>query len=113
DRAEQGESLIERCVADAVGINNEGVARAKQGDLEGAIELLEEAARTMPDNAHIVMNAAHALISHMQLHGVQADKRARVDAYMRRVRLRNPEHPKYLQVEGLYRELLERLQHAA
>ena len=113
EREEQGEHLIERCVADAVGINNEGVARAKAGDLDGAIELLEEAARTMPDNAHIVLNAAHALISHMRLHGLQADKRARVEAYMRRAHERNPGHPKYAQVDALYRDLMQAYQHAA
>ena len=105
DRAEQGETLIERCVDTAVSVNNEGVARAKDGDLEGAIELLEEAASTMPDNAHIVMNAAHALITHMRLHGVQADKQQKVLAYLDRVRSRNPEHPKYQQVSALYAEL--------
>ena len=113
DREELGQSIIERCVSDAVAINNEGVARAKAGDLEGAIELLEEAARTMPDNAHIVMNAAHALISHMQLNGMQADKRARVEAYMRRVSERHPEHPKYLQVAELYRSLTQRRRNVA
>jgi DNA-binding response OmpR family regulator len=113
DREEQGETLVERCVDDAVSINNEGVARAKNGDLEGAITLLQEAAQAMPDNAHIVMNAAHALISHMQMHGLQADKRERVEAYLGRVQLRHPEHPKYLQVAALYRQLMQSFQAAA
>jgi tetratricopeptide (TPR) repeat protein len=106
DREEQGETLIEGCVRNAVSINNEGVGRAKRGDLDGAIELLEDAARTMPDNAHIVMNAAHALIAHMQLHGLQPDKREKVETYIERVRVRNPSHPKFLQVTGLYEQLL-------
>jgi tetratricopeptide (TPR) repeat protein len=113
DREEQGEHLIERSVEDAVRINNEGVERAKRGDLDGAIELLEEAARTMPDNAHIVLNAAHALISHMQLHGLEPSRRARVEAYMQRAHGRNPNHPKYAQVAALYRALLDEYQHAA
>jgi tetratricopeptide (TPR) repeat protein len=107
DRADQGESLIERCVNNAVSINNEGVTRAKNGDLDGAIELLEEAAGTMPDNAHIVMNAAHSLIAHMQMHGLQADKLAKIEAYLARVGERHPTHPKYLQVVELHRQLLE------
>jgi CheY-like chemotaxis protein/Tfp pilus assembly protein PilF len=113
DRAELGEALIERSVDDAVSVNNEGVARAKRGDLDGAIELLEEAAANMPDNAHIVMNAAHALIAHMQLHGLQPDKQAQVAAYLERVRLRNPTHPKYLQVLALNAALTERAVQAA
>jgi DNA-binding response OmpR family regulator/Tfp pilus assembly protein PilF len=105
ERDEQGETLIERCVGDAVAINNEGVARARSGDLAGAIELLQEAARTRPDNPHIVMNAAHALITHMQIHGADEQKRAQVEAYLRRVHERHPQHPKYLQVSALYDEL--------
>jgi len=105
DREEQGETLIERTVADAVRVNNEGVERAKSGDLEGAIALLAQAADAMPDNAHIVMNAAHALIAHMQMHGLQADKQAKVTEYIERVRARNPRHPKFLQVTELYAQL--------
>jgi Flp pilus assembly protein TadD len=105
ERDEQGETLIERCVGDAVAINNEGVARARSGDLAGALELLQEAARTRPDNPHIVMNAAHALITHMQIHGMEEDKRAQVEAYLRRVHERHPQHPKYVQVSALYEEL--------
>jgi len=67
----------------------------------------------MPDNAHIVMNAAHALISHMQIHGLQADKHERVESYLQRVRLRHPEHPKYLQVTELHRQFLQAAQAAA
>ena len=67
----------------------------------------------MPDNAHIVMNAAHALIAHMQLRGMQADKRSRVEAYLRRVGERHPAHPKYVQVAELYRRLGEARRKAA
>ena len=107
DRKDQGEILIDRCVNDAVSINNEGVLRAKNGDLDGAIELLEEAARAMPDNVQIVMNAAHSLIVHMQLHGLQPDKLSQVQTYLERVEERNSTHPKFLQVLGLQDQLLK------
>jgi DNA-binding response OmpR family regulator len=108
DRKDQGESLIERCVNDAVQINNEGVKRARAGDLAGAIELLEEAARTMPGNAHIVMNAAHSLIAHIQVHGPDAEKLARIEEYVARIREKSPNHPKFIQVSGLYEKLVRR-----
>jgi DNA-binding response OmpR family regulator/lipopolysaccharide biosynthesis regulator YciM len=107
DRKDQGETLIERCVNDAVAINNEGVMRARNGDLDGAIELLEEAASVRPDNVHIVMNAAHSLIAHMQLHGLQSDKLEKVQTYLERVEERNPAHPKYRQVLALHDRLLK------
>jgi Flp pilus assembly protein TadD len=107
DRTEQGDTLIERSVGNAVQINNEGVGRAQSGDLEGAIELLEEAAASMPDNTHIVMNAAHSLLAHMQVHGLQPDKQAKVAGYLQRVRARDPSHSKYLEVLALDRQLNE------
>ena len=113
EREEQGDTLIERSVNDAVSVNNEGVARAKSGDLAGAIELLEAAAVSMPDNVHIVMNAAHALIAHMQVCGRQPDKQAKVEAYLERVRERNPSHPKYRQVLELYEQLTTQRAEAA
>ena len=113
DRTELGDALIERSVSDAVSVNNEGVARAKSGDLEGAIELLESAAVRMPDNAHIVMNAAHALIAHMQVRGMQVEKRTKVERYLERVRKRNPSHPKYRQVLALYEQLISERAEAA
>lgn len=107
DREEQGETLIERSVGDAVSVNNAGVALAKEGDLDGAIAMLESAAASMPDNAHIVMNAAHALIAHMHVHGMQQDKLAKVAGYIDRVRRRNPSHPKFVQVLALYERLTD------
>ena len=105
DRTEQGDTLIEQSVGNAVRVNNEGVALAKSGDLEGAIELLEAAAASMPENTHIVMNAAHSLIAHMQMHGMQSDKQAKVADYLQRIRARDPSHPKYLEVLELERQL--------
>jgi hypothetical protein len=67
----------------------------------------------MPDNAHIVMNAAHALIAHMQVCGRQPDKQAKVEGYLERVRKRNPAHPKYRQVLELYEQLTAREAEAA
>jgi DNA-binding response OmpR family regulator len=114
DRTEQGATLIEQSVGNAVRVNNEGVARAKSGDLEGAIELLEAAAASMPENTHIVMNAAHALLVHMQVHGMQSDKQAKVADYLQRVRARDPSHPKYLEVLALERQLnVHQTEHAA
>jgi len=107
DLEEQGESLIGRCVEDAVSINNRGVALAKEGDLEGAIELLEEAAGRMPENAHIVMNSAHSLIAHMQMNGVEPQRLARVQHHLECIRVKSPNHPKYVQVASLYAGLMK------
>jgi len=59
------------------------------------------------------MNAAHALIAHMQVCGLQPDKQAKVESYFERVRKRNPAHPKYRQVLALYEQLTAREVQAA
>jgi hypothetical protein len=53
------------------------------------------------------MNAAHSLIVHMQLHGLQPDKLSQVQTYLERVEERNSTHPKFLQVLGLQDQLLK------
>ncbi|MFA5170237.1 MAG: tetratricopeptide repeat protein [Sulfuriferula sp.] len=61
-RAEEVASLVDNSVRDVVKLNNEGVMLAKKGDLAGAIELLVSAAKRMPQNVQVALNAAHALI---------------------------------------------------
>ncbi len=61
-RAEEVANLVDNSVRDVVKLNNEGVMLAKKGDLAGAIELLVSAAKRMPQNVQVALNAAHALI---------------------------------------------------
>ncbi|HTP96808.1 MAG TPA: tetratricopeptide repeat protein [Burkholderiales bacterium] len=107
-REQQGESIVAQAVDDAVKINNEGVMKARQGDLDGAIVMLEQAAAKMPNNAHVVMNAAHSLIAHMLKNGPQEDKLRRVARYIAETRKRNPTHPKFVQVNQLYQDMVRR-----
>lgn len=61
-RSDESQHLIENSVSDVIKLNNEGVLRAKNGDLAGAIELLVSASKRMPQNVQVALNAAHALI---------------------------------------------------
>lgn len=61
-RSDESQHLIENSVSDVIKLNNEGVLRAKKGDLAGAIELLVSASKRMPQNVQVALNAAHALI---------------------------------------------------
>ena len=75
-RGEESKALIEDSVVAVVKLNNEGVMKARQGDLAGAIELLLEAATRMPQNIQLALNAAQALI-------VESDRQGWHEEHMR------------------------------
>ncbi len=61
--------LIETTRKEIVTINNEGVKLLKDGEIEASIELFTRAARSMPRNPVINLNAAQSLIRRMRESG--------------------------------------------
>ena len=61
-RGEEVKDLVDNSVTEVIKLNNEGVLLAKKGDLAGAIALLVSAAKRMPQNVQVALNASHALI---------------------------------------------------
>jgi DNA-binding response OmpR family regulator len=106
--AEEGEALIQAGVKAAVNLNNEAVMKARQGDLEGAIVMLIKAATELPNNVQILLNAAHAILTQIKQSGWDDQRGLLAINYLEQVRSRNPDHPKYLKVNGLYRELAQK-----
>ncbi len=69
DKAGAGDvinDLIETTRKEIVTINNEGVKLLKDGEIDASIELFTRAARGMPHNPIINLNAAQSLISQMR-----------------------------------------------
>jgi len=105
---EEGEALIQAGVKAAVNLNNEAVMKARQGDLEGAISMLIKAATELPNNVQILLNAAHAILTQIKQKGWDDSRGLLAINYLEQVRSRSPDHPKYLKVNGLYRELAQK-----
>jgi predicted Zn-dependent protease len=106
--AEAGEEFIQAGVKKAVSLNNEAVLKARQGDLEGAISMLIKAATELPNNVQILLNAAHAILTRMKQSGWDDYRGMLAINYLEQVRSRSPDHPKYVKVNGLYRELAQK-----
>lgn len=106
--AAEGEALIQAGVKLAVNLNNEAVMKARQGDLEGAIALLIKAATELPNNVQILLNTAHAILTQIKQTGWDDSRGLLAINYLEQVRRRSPEHPKYVKVNGLYRELAQK-----
>ncbi|CAK0746030.1 Response regulator [Gammaproteobacteria bacterium] len=83
--AQDGEALISTLWAKVAAANNEGVRLVREGRLNEAIVLLEKAAREMPRNPTINMNAARVLLLAMEKLGRRADLLARAKEYLDRV----------------------------
>lgn len=67
-RADEGHRLIAEVSEELVRVNNEGVMRARRGDLEGAVELLSRAAEATP-NVQFLVNAAKAIFALLDRRG--------------------------------------------
>jgi tetratricopeptide (TPR) repeat protein len=106
--SEEGEEVIQSSIKAAVNLNNEAVLKARQGDLEGAITLLIKAATELPNNVQILLNAAHAILTQIKQKGWDANRGLLALNYLEQARSRSPDHPKYIKVNGLYRELAQK-----
>lgn len=104
-RGDEGERLVEEGVKSAVSLNNQAVMLARAGDLPGAVDLLDQAVRRMPNNVQILLNAAQAILTLLRQVGWDADKAATAGAYLEQARQRKGDHPKLPKVSALYHEV--------
>jgi DNA-binding response OmpR family regulator len=104
-KAAEGAALVEGSVQNIIALNNEGVRKAQQGDLEGSVRLLTEAAERLPDNMQIVLNAAQALLVYISQRGFNETFMESAQHYLSLVRAKDPNHPKLLTVNKLAQDI--------
>ena len=107
-RGEEGRALIEKSRQDVVKLNNEGVKRAREGDLAGSVELLAQAARELPNNVQIALNAAYALLALMRRDGFDEERMTEAAKLLAQARNRDAKHPKLLKLTALARETAQK-----
>ena len=104
--AQAGEQLISTLWAKVAAANNEGVRLVREGRLNEAIVLLEKAAREMPRNPTINMNAARVLLLVMEKLGRRPDLLARAKEYLDRVPVAQGSHDdKFQRLRGAWVKL--------
>ena len=104
-KGEEGSALVDGSVKAIIQINNQGVLKAQQGDLDGSVQLLTEAATKMPENIQIVLNAAQALLVHIDKRGWNENHMAAAQHYLEVARGKNASHPKLLAINQLAHEV--------
>jgi len=94
-KSDAGKELIKNTTTEIVDINNKGAHLLKEGKLEESIELFMKAARGMPDNIVVNLNAAYSIMMQMQKTGKIKKYASRVENYLERVHSLDPTNKKY------------------
>ncbi|MCX8085276.1 MAG: response regulator [Rhodocyclaceae bacterium] len=102
---DEGTLFLEATKKRMIKLNNDAVALAKSGQLDEAIAMLTEAADRLTNNAQIALNAALALLMHVQRAGGDEMALARARGYIAQAKAANPEHPRLIELTNLYRKL--------
>lgn len=68
-KGELGKSLADQSNDQVMALVAEGVKRAKQGDYQGAVELMGSAVKQMPNNPQVITNAALAYLKCIEYNG--------------------------------------------
>jgi len=98
---EAGKALLEQVSKQIIDLNNKGVMAARQGDLEGSVRLLIQAAEQVP-NLQFLVNAAKAIFTLLDKKGWDAELAARGRDYLQRAQLKDRKSPKVASARELY-----------
>jgi len=107
-KGEEGSALVDNSVKSIIQLNNQGVLKAQQGDLEGSVKLLTEAAARMPENVQIVLNAAQALLVHIDKLGWNDSYMMSARRYLDVARAKSATHPKLLSISKLAQDVAKK-----
>ncbi|WIM05418.1 MAG: response regulator [Candidatus Nitricoxidivorans perseverans] len=99
---EEGDAFLDATRKRMVKLNNDAVALAKTGELDRAVAMLTEAADRLVNNSQIAVNAALALLMHVQTKGRDVERLTLARRYILQARRANPDHPKLGDVTAFY-----------
>lgn len=98
---EAGRALLEQVSRQIIDLNNKGVMAARNGDLEGSVELLIQAADQVP-NLQFLVNAAKAIFTLLDKKGWNVELAARGRDYLQRAQGKDRKSPKVASARELY-----------
>jgi DNA-binding NarL/FixJ family response regulator/thioredoxin-like negative regulator of GroEL len=85
-----------------------GVDKAKQGDYEGAVELMTAAARKLPENPQVAFNAAVAVLKYLENQGWDQKLGELGRGYIDSARRLDPGNPRLAPLADLYQSILRK-----
>ena len=100
-QTDAGKALLDQVSKEIVELNNRGVLAARSGDLEGAVQLLIQAAEKVP-NLQFLVNAAKAIFSLLDKRGWDHELAAKGIEYLDRAQRKDRKNSKVASARELY-----------
>ena len=100
-QTEAGKALLDQVGKEIIELNNKGVLAARSGDLEGAVQLLIQAAEQVP-NLQFLVNAAKAIFTLMDKKGWDEELAERAVDYLQRAQRKDRKSPKVASARELH-----------
>jgi DNA-binding NarL/FixJ family response regulator/thioredoxin-like negative regulator of GroEL len=107
-RPELAQKLAQESRQQVVDLVASGAARARDGDYQGAVELMLEAVAKMPNNPQVAFNAALAVLKHLENLGWDERLGQQAQMLIGRVRRLDPVNAKLPALAGLHQQLLKK-----
>jgi tetratricopeptide (TPR) repeat protein len=101
--ADESAALIQDSAKEIIKINNDGVRKAQAGEYQEAIELIVSAAERLPNNLHIISNAA-LILAVSVANSASKDELIKCLHYRQKVMDKDPAHPKLAQIDMMLKK---------
>lgn len=88
------ETLMQKTKQELIDINNQGVSLFKQGKINEAMELFEQAVNKMPDNKTIILNMAKIALHDLKASGLNEEKILRIQTFIQKAKKIGVPHEK-------------------
>lgn len=102
---DEGNEIISGTQQEVISLNNDGVDLAKQGKIKDSIKLFIKAARAMPENLIINLNAAQSIIMLMQKDGANERFLEQAKFYLDRVQKMDSANERFQKLNARFHEL--------
>lgn len=107
-RGELAQTVAKESRRQVVSLVSNGAERARQGDYEGAVELMSAAVQKLPENPQVVFNAAVAVLKHLEHLGWDNRLGAQARSYIESARRLDPANPRLLPLVEMYQAVLRK-----
>lgn len=107
-RQELAEKVVKESRRQVVELVSTGAEKAKQGDYQGAVELMTAAVHKLPDNPQVVFNAAVAVLKYLENIGWDQKLGDKMRGYIESARRLDPNNPRLVPLTELYQTILKK-----
>jgi tetratricopeptide (TPR) repeat protein len=107
-RAQLAEEVAKESRRQVVQLVAGGAEKAKQGDYQGAVELMTAAVRRIPENPHVVFNAALANLKYLENVGWDNRLAEQARGHIEKARRLDSSNPRLVPLGELYQALVRK-----